>query len=173
MVPLDLSSWLGKYWWVWLSVVTVALFIFGVQLSHGVLFAARLQSNLSLRPPDKSDHLKIADTQIQSLQFADSNVRSAFLKMRPPEKCELRTPEVGPKLQFNLEKATTYVKLSEKHFFNRPASPSQALRTSDHRVCKLGLHMVVANYAPACMWELPISIVDDDGSCRGMCTSPY
>ena len=42
MVPLDLSSWLGEYWWVWLSVVTVALYIFGVQLSHGVLFAARL-----------------------------------------------------------------------------------------------------------------------------------
>ena len=42
MVPLDLSSWLGEYWWVWLSVVTVALYFFGVQLSHGVLFAARL-----------------------------------------------------------------------------------------------------------------------------------
>ena len=42
MVPLDLSRWLGEYWWVWLSIVTVALYIFGVQLSHGVLFAARL-----------------------------------------------------------------------------------------------------------------------------------
>ena len=30
-----------------------------------------LQSNLSLRPPDKSDHLKIADTQFESLRFAD------------------------------------------------------------------------------------------------------
>ena len=139
-----------------------------------MLSECNIQSNLSLRPPDKSDHLKNADTQIQSLQFADSNVRSAFLKMRPPEKCELWTPEVGPKLQFNLGKATTYVQLSEKHFFNRPASPSQALRTSERRVCKLGLNMVVANYAPACsmcMWELPI--VDDDGSCRGMCTNPY
>ena len=44
-----------------------------------------LQSNLSLRPPDKSDHLKIADTQFQSLEFTDSNVRSAFLKMQPPQ----------------------------------------------------------------------------------------
>ena len=96
-----------------------------------------VQSNLSLRPPDKSDHLKIADTHFQSLQFADSNVRSAFLKMLPPEKCELRTPEVGPKLWFNLGKATTYVKLSKKHFFDYPAFPSQALRTSDHRVCKI------------------------------------
>ena len=42
MVPLDLSSWLGEYWWVWLSFVTVALYIFGVQLSHGVLLFARL-----------------------------------------------------------------------------------------------------------------------------------
>ena len=74
-----------------------------------------VQSNLSLRPPDKSDHLKTADTQFQSLQFADSNVRTAFLKMRPPEKCELRTPKVGPKRRFNLRKATTYIKLSEKH----------------------------------------------------------
>ena len=32
--------------WVWLSVVTVALYIFGVQLSHGVLFAARLFAKL-------------------------------------------------------------------------------------------------------------------------------
>ena len=96
-----------------------------------------LQSNLSLRPPDKSDHLKIADTHFQSLQFADSNARSAFLKMRPPEKCELRTPEVGPKLRFNLGKATTYVKLSEKHSFDRPAFPSQALRTGNHGVCKI------------------------------------
>ena len=63
-----------------------------------------VQSNLSLRPPGKSDHLKTADTLFQSLQFADSIVRSAFLKMRPPEKCELRTPEVGPKWWFNLEK---------------------------------------------------------------------
>ena len=75
-----------------------------------------IQSNLSLRPPDKSDQRKIADTQLQSLEFTDSNVRSAFLKMRPPEKCELRTPKVGPKRRSNLQKATTYVKLSEKHF---------------------------------------------------------
>ena len=75
-----------------------------------------LQSNLSLRPPDKSDHLKIADTQFQSLEFTDSNVRSAFLKMRPPEKCELRTPKVSPKRRSNLQNATTYVILSEKHF---------------------------------------------------------
>ena len=98
-----------------------------------------VQSNLSLRPPDKSDHLKIADTQFQSLEFTDSNVRSAFLKMRPPEKCELRTPKVGPKRQSNLQKATTYVTLSEKHFFVCLTFPSQALRTSDHRVCKLRL----------------------------------
>ena len=71
------------------------------------------------------------------LTFADSNVRSAFLKMRPPEKCELRTLEVGPKLRFNLRKENTYVKMSEKHVFDRPAFPLQALRTSDHRVCKI------------------------------------
>ena len=98
-----------------------------------------VQSNLSLRPPDKSDHLKIADTQFQSLEFADSNGRSAFLKMRPPEKCDLRTPKVGPKRLSNLQKATTYVKLSEKHFFDCRTFPSQELRTSDHRVCKLRL----------------------------------
>ena len=98
-----------------------------------------IQSNLSLRPPDKSDHLKIADTQFQSLEFTDSNVRSAFLKMRPPEKCELRTPKVGPKRRSNLRKATTYVKLSEKHVFDCLTFPWQALRTSDHRVCKLRL----------------------------------
>ena len=48
---------------------------------HNVKLTAtrkQLQSNLSLRPPDKSDHLKIADTQFQSLHFADSNVRTAF-----------------------------------------------------------------------------------------------
>ena len=105
-----------------------------------------IQSNLSLRPPDKSDHLKIPDTPFQSLQFSDSNVRSVFLKMRPPEKCELRTPYVGPKLRINLGKATKYVKLSEKNFFDRPTFPSQALRTSDHRVCKLDL-----------AWSLPIT----------------
>ena len=42
MVPLDIPSWLGEYWWVWLSFVTVALYIFEAQLSHGVLLAARL-----------------------------------------------------------------------------------------------------------------------------------
>ena len=84
-----------------------------LSLSQGSI----LQSNLSLRPPGKSDHLKIADTQFQSLQFADSNVRTAFLKMRPPENCELRTPKVGPKRRFNLRKATTFVKFSEKPFF--------------------------------------------------------
>ena len=105
-----------------------------------------VQSNLSLRPPDKSDHLKIADTQFQSLHFADSNVRTEFLKMRPPEKCELRTPKVGPKRRFNLRKATTNVKLSEKHFFVCLNFPSEALRTSDHRVCKLHLS-----------WSLPVT----------------
>ena len=97
------------------------------------------QSNLSLRPPDKSDHLKIAGTQFQSLQSADSNVWSAFWKMRPPEKCELRTPKVGPKCRFNLRKVTTYVTLSEKHFLDCLTFPSRALRTSDHGVCKLYL----------------------------------
>ena len=105
-----------------------------------------VQSNLSLRPPDKSDRLKTADTQFQSLQFADSNVRTAFLKMRPPEKCELRTPKVGPKRRFNQRKATTYVKSSEKHFLVGLTFPSLALRTSDHRVCKLRLS-----------WSLPIT----------------
>ena len=108
-----------------------------VWVHRSVTIETKIQSNLSLRPPDKSDHLKNADTQFQSLQFADSNVRTAFLKMRPPEKCEMRTPKVGPKRRFNLRKATTYVKLSEKHFFVCLTLPSLALRTSDHRVCKL------------------------------------
>ena len=59
--------------------------------------------------------------------------------MRPPEKCKLRTLKVGPKRRSNLQKATTYVKLSEKHFFDCQTFPSQALRTRDHRVCKLRL----------------------------------
>ena len=92
------------------------------------------------------DHLKIADTQFQSPQFADANVRSALLKMRPPEKCKLRTPKVGPKHQFNLQKATTFLNLSEKHFFDCLPFPSQPVRTSDHRVCKLRL-----------AWSLPIT----------------
>ena len=116
-----------------------------------------LKSNLSLRPPDKSDHLKIADTQFQSLHFADSNVRTAFLKMRPPEKCELRTPKVGPKRRFNLTKATTHVKLSEKYFFVCLTFPSKALRTSDHRVCKLHLS-----------WSLPITLPPTRGSHRSL-----
>ena len=107
-----------------------------------------LQSNLSLRPPDKSDQLKIADTQFQFLEFTDSNVRSAFLKMRPPEKCKLRTPKVGPKRRSNLQKATTYVKLSEKHSFDCLTFPSQALRTSDHRVCKVRLARPLPNTPP-------------------------
>ena len=37
------------------------------------------------------------------------------------------------------KKATTYVKLSEKHFFDCLTFPSQALRTSNHRVFKLRL----------------------------------
>ena len=117
-----------------------------IPLQYSSLYSIRyaVQSNLSLRPPDKRDHLKIADTHFQSLQFVDSNIRSAFLKMRPPEKCELRTPEVGPKLRFNLGKATTYVKLSEKHSLDRPAFPSQALRTGNHGVCKILL-----------VWSLP------------------
>ena len=102
-------------------------------------------------------HLKIADTQFQSLHFADSNVRTAFLKMRPPEKCELRTPKVGPKRRFNLTKATTYVKLSEKHFFVCLTFPSKALRTSDHRVCKLHLS-----------WSLPITPPPTRGSHRSL-----
>ena len=110
-----------------------------------------IQSNLSLRPPDKSDHLEIVDTQFQSLQFADSNVRSAFLKMRPPEKCELQTPEVGPKRRFNLRKATTCVKLSEKRFFDRQTFPSHALQRAIiafaslawHGCCQLRPHMHV------------------------------
>ena len=110
--------------------------------------AIGLQSNLSLRPPDKSDHLKIADTQFQSLQFADSNVRNVFLKMRPPEKCELRTPTVGPKRQFNLQKATTCVKLQRKTLFWLPNFPSQALRTSDLRVFKLRLTWSLPNTPP-------------------------
>ena len=105
-----------------------------------------VQSNLSLRPSDKSDHLKISDTHFQSLQFSDSKIRSTFFKMRPPEKCELRTPYAGPKLRFNLGKVTKYVKLSEKHFFDLTTFPSQALRTSDHCVCKLYL-----------AWLLPIT----------------
>ena len=52
--------------------------------------------------------------------FNSWNVLSALLKMWPPEKCELRTLEVGPKRRFNLQKVTTYVKLSEKCFFDRP-----------------------------------------------------
>ena len=115
------------------------------------------QSNLSLRPPDKNGHLKIADTHFQSLQFVDSNVRSAFLKMRPPEKCELRTSEVGPTLQFTLRKATTHVKLSEKHFFDRPTFPSHTLRKSDHHVCKLRL-----------AWSLPITPPHACGNYRSL-----
>ena len=87
------------------------------KVESGARTTLKVQSNLSLRPPDKSDHLKIADTEFQSLQFADSNVGSAFLKMRPPEKCELRTPKVGPKRRFNLQKATTCVKLQRKTLF--------------------------------------------------------
>ena len=97
------------------ALVSFALLSFAL-LSYKHLSSRVLQSNLSLRPPDKSDHLKIPDTPFQSLQFSDSNVRSVFLKMRPPEKCELRTPYVGPKLRINLGKATKYVKLSEKTF---------------------------------------------------------
>ena len=114
-----------------------------------------IQLNLSLRPPDKSDHLKIAGTHFQSLQFPESNVRSTFLKMRPPEKCELRTAEVGPKRLFNLRKATTCIKLSEKHFFQPPTFPIQALQTSDIRVCKLLL-----------AWPLPITPPRARGNCR-------
>ena len=99
------------------------------------------------RPPDKSDHLKIADTQFQSLQFADSNVRTAFLKMRPPETCELRTPKVGPKRRFNLRKATTYVKLSEKALVC--LSNFSFVGTPNERSSRLQplLLMVVSNYA--------------------------
>ena len=116
-------------------------------------FSPQIQSNLSLRPPDKSDHLKIADTKFQSLQFADSNVRTAFLKMRPAEKCELRTPKVSPKRRFNLRKATIYVKLSEKHFFC--LSNFSFVGTPNERSSRLQapLLMVVANYAPAYTWE--------------------
>ena len=105
--------------------------------------------------PCPCDHLKIADTHFQSLQFPDSNVRSAFLKMRPPEKCKLRTAEVSPKRRFNLRKATTCIKLSEKHFIHPPTFPTQAHQTSDIRVCKLLL-----------AWPLPITPPRTRGSCR-------
>ena len=116
-----------------------------------------VQSNLFLRPPDKSDHLKIADTQFQFLQFADSNVRTAFLTMRPPEKCQLRTPKVSPKRRFNLRKATTYVKSSEKHFFVCLTFPSLALRTSYHHVCNVRVS-----------WLLPITPPPTRGSHRSL-----
>ena len=118
-----------------------------------------IQSNLSLRPPDKSDHLKIADTQFQSLEFTDSNVWSAFLKMRPPEKCELRTPKVGPKRQSNLQKATTCVKLSEKALFWL-SNFSFAGTPNERSSCLQGpFGKVVANYAPTYTWEPPIANV--------------
>ena len=121
-------------------------------------YACNVQLNLSLRPPDKSDHLKIADTEFQSLEFADSNVRSAFLKMRPPEKCELRTPKVGPKRWSNLQKATTYVKLSKKHFFD---CLTFFAGTPNERSSRLEAPFgkVVANHAPAYTWEPPIANV--------------
>ena len=100
------------------------------------------------------------------------NVRSAFLKMRPPEKCELRTPTVGPKRRFNLQRATTCVKLQRKTLFGLPTFPSQALRTSDLRVFKLRL-----------AWSLPLTSSLTRGNHRslmswlaqlrrGMCTTP-
>ena len=106
------------------------------------------------RPPENCE-----THRFQSLEFTDSNVRSAFLKMRPPEKCELRTPKVSPKRRSNLQNATTYVILSEKHFLDRLTFPSQALRTSDHRVCKLRLARPLPDYAPAYTWEPRIANV--------------
>ena len=73
---------------------------------------------------------------------------------------------------FNLRKATTYVKLSEKHILNCRTLPSKALRSSDHRVCKLHLawSLLITNYANAYVWELPIA--DFDGSRMGIWTTP-
>ena len=113
-----------------------------------------------LRPPYKSDHLKIADTPFQCLQFADSNVRSAFLKMRPPEKCELRTPEVGPKCRFNLRKATTYIKLSEKHIFDRPTFPLQEWAAA-------------AFASSAWQWSLPITPPRTHGDYRSLMSTAH
>ena len=109
------------------------------------------------------DHLTKATTwklrthNFSPLEFTDSNVRSAFLKMRPPEKCELRTSKVGPKRRSNLQKATTYVKLSEKTLFWL-SNFSFAGTPNERSSC---LHApfgkAVANYAPAYTWEPPIA----------------
>ena len=56
------------------------------------------------------------------------------------------SPKVGLKRRFNLQKATTCVKLQRKTLFWLPNFPSQALRTSDLRVFKLRL-----------AWSLPIT----------------
>ena len=127
----------------------------------------QLQSNLSLRPPDKRDHLQFADTQFQSLQFADSNVRSAFLKMRPPEKCELWTLKVGPKRRFNLQKRPNASNCNEKHFFD---CLTFLRRHSERAILpyQAPLGMAVAAYT----WEPPIADVMH-GSRRGMYTTPY
>ena len=92
------------------------------------------------RPPKNCGHT-ISVPSIPGFKCTE-----CVLENRPPEKCELRTPKVGPKRRFNLQKATTYVKLSKKHFFVCRTFPSQALWTSDHRVCKLRL-----------AWSLPIT----------------
>ena len=152
--------------------ILINFFLSGFLWHSGLsLFLFNVQSNLSLRPPGKSDHLKIVDTQFQSLHFADSNVRSVFLKMQPPEKCEMRRPKVGPGGQFNLQKATTYVQLSEKHFFDYLTFPSQTFRTSDHCVSKFRL--VWSLFTPC----LHVGTTDrwyDAMACAGaMCTTPY
>ena len=88
----------------------------------------------------KSDHLKIADTQFQSLEFADSNVRSAFLKMATTWEMRIADTKGRPKASIQPAKSDHIRKIERKTlFFDCLTFPSQALRTSDHRVCKLRL----------------------------------
>ena len=87
--PVLLCSWHGwhKRW--------------GGKLNWGLNYSR----TLSLRPPDKSDHLKIADTQIQSLQFADVKCTECVLENATTwEMRHCGHRRSGPKLQFNLGK---------------------------------------------------------------------
>ena len=81
------------------------------QLCHAV--EPVLATTWQKRPPENYGHT----ISVPSICGFKCTGVTAFLKMRPPEKCELQTSKVGPKRQFNLRKATTCVKISEKHFF--------------------------------------------------------
>ena len=105
------------------------------------------------------DHLKIADTHFQSLQFSDSNARSVFLKMDHLRNANCGHRKSAQSFDSTWEKWPNTSNWAKNTFSIVQLFPRKHFQMSDHRVCKLDL-----------AWSLPITPPHTCGNYRSLMT---